>query len=163
MMKDALGAHGRDELGISEVTTARPIQAALTSAATFGVGAALPLIMVLLLPQSSLVVGVSGGPDSLTLLHALNMLAPELELKLIVAHLNHQLRGEESDADDAGDTEAEPAGPPPEPEMDRTLMRVAIDEGAKAEYDVEAMQNRGWSMACAVCGPNICWRKLTGA
>ena len=46
MAKDALGAHARDELGISEVTTARPIQAALTSAATFAVGAAMPLSMV---------------------------------------------------------------------------------------------------------------------
>ncbi len=48
----------------------------------------------------TLVVGVSGGPDSLTLLHALKILAPELELKLHVAHLNHQLRGDESDADE---------------------------------------------------------------
>ena len=46
MAKDALGAHARDELGISEVTTARPVQAALTSAATFAVGASLPLAMV---------------------------------------------------------------------------------------------------------------------
>jgi vacuolar iron transporter family protein len=59
MAKDALGAHARDELGISEVSTARPIQAALTSAATFAAGAAMPLAMVLLLPVSSLVVGVS--------------------------------------------------------------------------------------------------------
>ncbi len=59
MAKDALGAHARDELGISEVTTARPIQAALTSAATFAVGAALPLLMALLLPAAMLVTGVS--------------------------------------------------------------------------------------------------------
>lgn len=59
MAKDALGAHARDELGISEFTTARPIQAALTSAATFAVGAALPLLMVLVLPASKLVLGVS--------------------------------------------------------------------------------------------------------
>jgi len=59
MAKDALGAHARDELGISEVTTARPIQAALTSAATFAVGAAMPLAMVLLTPRSFLVAGVS--------------------------------------------------------------------------------------------------------
>lgn len=59
MAKDALGAHARDELGISEVTTARPIQAALTSAATFAAGAALPLAMVLLTPRSWLVAGVS--------------------------------------------------------------------------------------------------------
>ena len=50
MAKDALGAHARDELGISEVTAARPIQAALTSAATFAVGAAMPLAMVVFLP-----------------------------------------------------------------------------------------------------------------
>jgi VIT1/CCC1 family predicted Fe2+/Mn2+ transporter len=59
MAKDALGAHARDELGISDVTAARPIQAALTSAATFAVGAAMPLAMVLLMPTSLLVMGVS--------------------------------------------------------------------------------------------------------
>lgn len=59
MAKDALGAHARDELGISEITTARPIQAALTSAATFAVGAAMPLVMVLLMPRGLLVAGVS--------------------------------------------------------------------------------------------------------
>ena len=48
MAKDALGAHAHDELGISEMTTARPIQAALTSAATFTAGAALPLTIVFL-------------------------------------------------------------------------------------------------------------------
>jgi VIT1/CCC1 family predicted Fe2+/Mn2+ transporter len=56
---DALGAHARDELGISDVTTARPIQAALTSAATFAVGAALPLAMAVAMPRSTLVIGVS--------------------------------------------------------------------------------------------------------
>lgn len=59
MAKDALGAHPRDELGISEVTAARPIQAALTSAVTFAVGAVMPRAMVLLMPRSMLVVGVS--------------------------------------------------------------------------------------------------------
>lgn len=59
MAKDALAAHARDELGISEVMTARPIQAALTSAGTFAVGAAMPLAMVVLMPRSALVVGVS--------------------------------------------------------------------------------------------------------
>ena len=59
MAKDALGAHARDELGISEVSTARPVQAALTSAATFAVGAAMPLAMVLLMPRPALVAGVS--------------------------------------------------------------------------------------------------------
>lgn len=52
MDHDALGAHARDELGISETLTARPIQAALASAITFSVGAALPLLVVLLLPVS---------------------------------------------------------------------------------------------------------------
>lgn len=59
MAKDALGAHAQDELGISEITTARPIQAALTSAATFSVGAALPLAMVLVTPPAYLVPAVS--------------------------------------------------------------------------------------------------------
>lgn len=59
MARDALGAHARDELGISEATTARPVQAALTSASTFAVGAALPLSMVLLMPRPALVAGVS--------------------------------------------------------------------------------------------------------
>ena len=59
MAKNALAAHAHDELGISEMTTARPIQAALTSAATFSVGAAMPLLMVLISPASMLVMGVS--------------------------------------------------------------------------------------------------------
>lgn len=59
MAKDALAAHARDELGISEITTARPVQAALASAATFAVGAALPLLVVLLAPEAALVYTVS--------------------------------------------------------------------------------------------------------
>jgi VIT1/CCC1 family predicted Fe2+/Mn2+ transporter len=59
MAKDALGAHARDELGISDMTTARPIQAALTSAGTFAVGAAMPLLMVVVSPPSILVPIVS--------------------------------------------------------------------------------------------------------
>jgi vacuolar iron transporter family protein len=59
--KDALGAHARDELGISEVTTARPIQAALASAATFAVGAALPLLLAVILPLNILVMTVSAA------------------------------------------------------------------------------------------------------
>lgn len=51
MAKDALGAHARDELGISEVSTARPLQAALTSAITFSAGAAAPLAVIALAPQ----------------------------------------------------------------------------------------------------------------
>lgn len=59
MAKDALGAHARDELGISETTAARPILAALASAAAFSVGAVMPLAMVLLSSPSRLVVVVS--------------------------------------------------------------------------------------------------------
>ncbi len=56
---DALGAHARDELGISETMKARPVQAALASAATFAVGAVLPLLMVLLFPAPILIWTVS--------------------------------------------------------------------------------------------------------
>jgi len=59
MKHDALGAHARDELGISETLTARPVQAALASAGTFSVGAVLPLLVVLLVPQSVLMWSVS--------------------------------------------------------------------------------------------------------
>jgi VIT1/CCC1 family predicted Fe2+/Mn2+ transporter len=59
MAKDALGAHARDELGISEISTARPVQAALTSAATFAFGASMPLLMVLISPTALLVPIVS--------------------------------------------------------------------------------------------------------
>ena len=61
MAHDALGAHARDELGISEMLTARPVQAALASAATFTIGAVLPLLVVLLVPASMLMWAVSGG------------------------------------------------------------------------------------------------------
>jgi VIT1/CCC1 family predicted Fe2+/Mn2+ transporter len=69
MTKDALSAHARDELGISEMTTARPVQAALASAATFAVGALLPLIVVAITPVSSLIVAVAAA--SLVFLAAL--------------------------------------------------------------------------------------------
>lgn len=59
MAHDALGAHARDELGMAEMHRARPIQAALTSAGTFSVGAALPLAAAAILPLPTLVVGVS--------------------------------------------------------------------------------------------------------
>jgi VIT1/CCC1 family predicted Fe2+/Mn2+ transporter len=59
MAKDALTAHARDELGISEITTARPVQAALTSATTFSVGAAMPLLMVVVSPPNAIVALVS--------------------------------------------------------------------------------------------------------
>jgi VIT1/CCC1 family predicted Fe2+/Mn2+ transporter len=60
MKRDALAAHARDELGISETMSARPVQAALASAASFAVGAAMPLITVLLAPETILVPAVSG-------------------------------------------------------------------------------------------------------
>ena len=61
MAKDALIAHARDELGISEITTARPVQAALASAAMFSIGAAMPLLMVVVSPVHTLVPIVSGA------------------------------------------------------------------------------------------------------
>ena len=57
---DALGTHARDELGISETLTARPVQAAMASAASFAVGAVLPLAVTALAPQPSLMLWVSG-------------------------------------------------------------------------------------------------------
>ena len=59
MARDALGAHARDELGVSEITTARPVQAALTSAAMFAAGAAMPLLMVVVSTANALVPTVS--------------------------------------------------------------------------------------------------------
>jgi vacuolar iron transporter family protein len=55
MAHDALGAHSRDELGISDSTAAQPVQAAMASAATFAVGAALPLMVVLVAPKTLLI------------------------------------------------------------------------------------------------------------
>jgi len=72
MKHDALGAHARDELGISETLNARPVQAALSSAATFAVGALLPLLVVLLFPVSALMWAISASSlFFLTLLGAL--------------------------------------------------------------------------------------------
>ncbi|MFO7546559.1 MAG: VIT family protein [Trueperaceae bacterium] len=73
MARDALGTHARDELGISETQTARPVQAALASASTFAVGAASPLVVVLLAPASALLWVVAGS--SLVLLAALGAVA----------------------------------------------------------------------------------------
>ena len=61
MAHDALSAHARDELGLSEIHTARPVQAALASAATFAVGATLPLLMILLSPPSYIIQLVAGS------------------------------------------------------------------------------------------------------
>jgi len=60
MVHDALGAHARDELGISETLRARPIQAALVSACSFAVGAGMPLLVTAVAPQAVLIPLVSG-------------------------------------------------------------------------------------------------------
>ncbi len=73
MVKDALGAHARDELGISENLTARPVQAALASASSFAVGAVMPLLLVLIVPASALGWSVAGS--SLLFLALLGSLA----------------------------------------------------------------------------------------
>ncbi len=76
MAHDALGTHARDELGLSELTLARPLQAALASAASFAAGALLPLVVVLLTPEASIVPATIVG--SLLLLAALGALAARL-------------------------------------------------------------------------------------
>jgi VIT1/CCC1 family predicted Fe2+/Mn2+ transporter len=73
MTHDALAAHARDELGISESLAARPIQAALASAGAFAIGAAMPLLTVLAAPESRLVPFVFG--NSLIFLTVLGVLA----------------------------------------------------------------------------------------
>ena len=57
--KDALGAHARDELGVTDAVSAKPVQAALTSAASFAIGAAVPLVVSWLSPEHALVYAVS--------------------------------------------------------------------------------------------------------
>jgi VIT1/CCC1 family predicted Fe2+/Mn2+ transporter len=73
MAHDALGAHVRDELGISPMSRARPLQAALASAASFAIGAAFPLLITLWVPQSQLLAWVAGA--SLVFLAFLGALA----------------------------------------------------------------------------------------
>ncbi len=73
---DALGSHARDELGINDTTSAQPIQAALASAASFALGAALPLLVVLLIPSSNLILPVA--LMSLAFLAALGGLAAKV-------------------------------------------------------------------------------------
>lgn len=75
MAHDALGAHARDELGISEAFSARPVQAALASAASFAVGAVLPLAVAALAPSGRLIVWVSGA--SLVFLAVLGAIAAQ--------------------------------------------------------------------------------------
>ncbi len=76
MAHDALGAHARDELGMSDITRARPIQAALASAAAFSIGAVPPLLVILLLPLSLLTIGVA--TSTLALLSVLGGAAARL-------------------------------------------------------------------------------------
>jgi VIT1/CCC1 family predicted Fe2+/Mn2+ transporter len=73
---DALGAHARDELGMTDITRARPLQAALASAAAFGVGAAPPVLLVALLPLSIVSPAVAGS--SLVVLSILGAAAARL-------------------------------------------------------------------------------------
>lgn len=73
MARNALEAHARDELGISEVVKARPLQAAMASAVTFSVGAALPLLTVIFSPQEKLIPVTAGA--SLFFLTVLGALA----------------------------------------------------------------------------------------
>jgi vacuolar iron transporter family protein len=73
MAHDALGTHAREELGISEALAARPVQAAFASAATFALGAVLPLLVVLAVPDGALLYGVAGS--SLLFLALLGVLA----------------------------------------------------------------------------------------
>jgi VIT1/CCC1 family predicted Fe2+/Mn2+ transporter len=61
MAKDALGAHARDELGLSDTLSARPVQAAFASAGSFTIGALLPLLLVMIMPRAALAWTVSGG------------------------------------------------------------------------------------------------------
>lgn len=76
MAKDAFAAHARDELGLSDLTRARPIQAALSSAAAFAVGAAPPALLVLLLPLSRVSLAVTAV--TILLLIGLGALAAKL-------------------------------------------------------------------------------------
>jgi len=73
MDKDALGAHARDELGMSEISNARPVQAAVASAITFAIGAGLPLLAAVMAPLSGLMPVVAGS--SLVFLAILGSLA----------------------------------------------------------------------------------------
>lgn len=59
MLHDALGTHARDELGISDAFSAKPLQAAIASAASFAVGAVLPLLVLVLAPQAKVILWIS--------------------------------------------------------------------------------------------------------
>ncbi len=76
MDRDALAAHARDELGLSETTAARPLQAALASAVSFAVGAALPVVVAAVSPQASLARMVTAS--ALVLLTVLGAVAAQV-------------------------------------------------------------------------------------
>jgi VIT1/CCC1 family predicted Fe2+/Mn2+ transporter len=76
MAHDALGAHARDELGLSEITAARPLQAALASAAAFALGAILPVLVVAFVPPSKITVLVTAS--ALVMLMALGAVAAKV-------------------------------------------------------------------------------------
>jgi VIT1/CCC1 family predicted Fe2+/Mn2+ transporter len=76
MLHDAVGTHARDELGITQVVTARPIQAALASATSFAVGAVLPLLVAAAVPRESLIAWIAG--TSLVFLALMGVLAAKV-------------------------------------------------------------------------------------
>jgi VIT1/CCC1 family predicted Fe2+/Mn2+ transporter len=76
MAHDALGAHARDELGLSEITAARPLEAALASAAAFALGAILPVLVVAFVPPSQITVLVTAS--ALVMLMALGAVAAKV-------------------------------------------------------------------------------------
>lgn len=76
MARDALGSHARDELGITEVVSARPIQAALSSAAAFAAGAIIPILTVLISPSDKLLYSV--GAATLVCLFVLGVIAAKV-------------------------------------------------------------------------------------
>jgi VIT1/CCC1 family predicted Fe2+/Mn2+ transporter len=76
MAHDALGAHARDELGLSEITAARPLQAALASAGAFALGAILPVLVVVLAPRAMITTIVTGS--ALVLLAILGAVAAKV-------------------------------------------------------------------------------------
>ncbi len=88
MAKDALAVHAREELGINEITAANPVQAALTSAATFAAGAALPLVTAMIAPQKYMVWIVSiASLVFLAILGALGARAGGADMKVATARV----------------------------------------------------------------------------
>ncbi|MEJ2750395.1 MAG: VIT1/CCC1 transporter family protein, partial [Anaerolineae bacterium] len=88
MANDALAAHARDELGLTEIHAARPIQAALASAVTFAVGASLPLLIALISPINNAILFVSiGSLLSLALLGALSARAGGAKVAIAVGRV----------------------------------------------------------------------------